>query len=475
MWSKTVNISEREKLEKDMSVDVAVIGAGISGILTAYFLQEAGYRTIVLEAARIGSGQTKDSTAKITSQHGLIYHRLIEEFGKDKATQYADANQKAIDDYRNLVKKLSIDCDFLDAPAYLYSTHSTDLIELECKAARDVGIQAEYLTETELPFEVKSALKFDNQAMFNPLKFLKAVADNVEVYENTPVIEVHGGEVKTEDHMVNAKHVVFACHYPFVNFPGFYFMRMHQERSYVVAYKNAANLKGMYYGVDSDGHSYRPYKEYTFIGGGNHRTGENSTGGQYDKLTQVAQKYWPQAELCDKWSAQDCMPLDGVPYIGKFCLTEPNWYVATGFQKWGITSSMVSARIITDLIVKGESENSEVFSPLRFTPAASAKAMLTEAMQSMKGLGREFMGLPRAAVEALPIGHGGVVEVEGKKYGVYKDENNEVFTVSTRCPHLGCQLEWNPDEKSWDCPCHGSRFDYRGNLIDNPAQTDIKV
>ena len=474
VWSKTVDIPPRPALDGNVSVDAAVIGGGLAGILIAKFLQEKGLKTIVLEADRIGSGQTKNSTAKITSQHGLIYHRLIEEFGETKAQQYAAANEQAIEEYRNLIQKYEIDCDFCDAPAWLYSTHSTDLLKLEYEAACKLNIPASLAAETELPFTVASALKFDHQARFNPLKFLKAIAEDITIYEHTRAISVDGNRIQTGTGTVTAKYIVFATHYPFVNFPGFYFMRMHQERSYVVALENAANLMGMYYGIDSDGLSFRPEGNLLFVGGGNHRTGENSTGGMYEKLLESAKTYWPNCNPVASWSAQDCMPIDGIPYIGKFSATEPNWFVATGFQKWGMTSSMVSAIIISDLIIKNKSQNEDVFSPNRFTPGASAKAVLEETMQSMKGLAREFVMPGRCDVEQLPKGHGGVVDSDGVKVGVYKDEQGNIFGVSTKCPHLGCQLEWNPDEKSWDCPCHGSRFDYRGNLIDNPAQENLE-
>ena len=279
----------------------------------------------------------------------------------------------------------------------------------------------------------------------------------------------------TDRGTVTAEHVVFACHYPFRNVPGYYFLRMHQERSYVLALENAAGLEGMYFGTDGDGLSFRPQGDLLLLGGGGHRTGENSAGGQYQKLRQAARSFWPESRETAAWSAQDGMPLDGVPYIGRFSATTPNWYVATGFQKWGMTSSMVAARLLTDLITTGASPWEEVFTPQRFQPSAAGKALLQESTQAAKGLGRRLFTPPRAEVEALPRGHGGVVEYRGEKLGVYKDDGGEVFCVSVRCPHLGCQLEWNPDEKSWDCPCHGSRFDYRGRLLDGPAQRDADV
>ena len=474
IWSRTARLPQRPRLSGDLTAEAAVIGGGLAGVLIARRLQEAGLRTVVLEASRVGSGQTKNTTAKITSQHGMIYHRLIQQLGKEKARQYADANQSAVEEYRRLVGAEGIDCGFTEAPAWLYSTSGREMLELEYKAAECLGIPAALETDTELPFPVAAALRFDRQARFHPLAFLGVVAEPLEIYEETRVKTVEENRVVTDGGVVTADHIIFACHYPFLNLPGYYFLRMHQERSYVIALEHVPKMEGMYLGVDGDGLSFRPQDSLILLGGGSHRTGENSTGGHYQKLRQAAKKFWPESREVAHWSAQDCMPLDGVPYIGRFAASTPNWYVATGFQKWGMTSSMVSAMLISDLIVTGKSPWEEVFSPQRFTPGAAGKALVRETVQSVKGLSRKFFAPSRADIEELPPGHGGVVECDGEKVGVYKDEEGETYLVSVSCPHMGCQLEWNPDEKSWDCPCHGSRFDYRGNLIDNPAQEDLE-
>ncbi|MBC3938434.1 FAD-dependent oxidoreductase [Anaerotruncus massiliensis (ex Liu et al. 2021)] len=474
IWSKAAGLPERPALAGGLDVDAAVIGGGMAGVLTAHFLKAAGLRTVLLEASRVGGGQTKNTTAKITSQHGLIYHRLIERSGEEPARQYADANQRAVAEYRRMVRELGIDCDFTEAPAYLYSTAEREPLAREFEAAKALGIGAAYGSQTELPFPVAAALRFDGQARFHPLRFLRAVAGPLEIYEGTPVRSVEGNRIFTDRGEVTAAKIVLACHYPFLNAPGYYFMRMHQERSYVLALKNASKLTGMYLGVDADGLSFRPQGDLLLLGGGNHRTGENSAGGQYQRLREAAKTYWPESAEAAAWSAQDCMTLDGVPYIGRYSASTPDWYVATGFQKWGMTSSMVSALLITGLITEGKSPWEQVFTPQRFNPSASARTLMRDTAQAAKGLARKFLTPPREDIEALPRGHGGVVEYDGEKVGVYKDENGEAFIVSVRCPHLGCQLEWNPDEKSWDCPCHGSRFDFRGRLIDNPAQEGLE-
>lgn len=474
LWEKEVQLQPREALPGALSVEAAVIGGGMAGLLTAWFLQERGVQAVVLEADRVGGGQTGRTTAKLTSQHALRYADLIRKHGLEKARLYAQANQWAIGAYRALAGSLGADCALEDCPALLYTCRDPKPLERECAAAKSLGLPARMTGETELPFPVRAALAFDGQARFHPLRFLAPLARRLTVYEHTKVLTVRRGRVETDRGVVTAKHVVFACHYPFINIPGWYFLRMHQERSFVIALKGAQPLHGMYYGVDQPcGLSLRSAGEYLLLGGGSCRTGDCRVVGQYAALERAAKEYWPGCRVAARWSAQDCMPLDGVPYIGAFSPAAPNWYVATGFQKWGMTSSMVAARMISDLICGVASPWSAIFSPQRSTLRASAGQFFSDGLRSASGLLRTVFFRPRSSVEALAPGHGGLVTWKGKKVGAYRDENGELYLVSPRCPHLGCQLEWDPEEKTWDCPCHGSRFDYRGRLLDGPAQTDL--
>lgn len=473
IWSQTTTMEKREPLSQDVTAEAAVIGGGMAGILTAYFLQRKGIETVVLEGARMGSGQTRHTTAKISSQHNLIYDKLIRQVGQEKASQYAHANQQAIRDYERIIGEEHIECEFELLPACLYSTRQEDLLKREAEAAVNLGIDAHFLTQSALPFPVKGVLQFPRQAQFHPLKFLRAISQHLTVYENTYVKTVEDDRIITDQGTVKARHIVFATHFPFLNIPGYYFMRMHQERSYVLALENAQQLPAMYLGIDSDGLSFRNRGKLMLLGGGSHRTGENSKGGKYQKLLNAADSYWPGSRETARWSAQDCMSLDQIPFIGAYSSSTPSWYVATGFGKWGMTGSMTAARLLSQQIAGEESPDAEVFSPQRLDLSASAKNLAKDSLQAAKGLTRRIFEQPTAQMDALPSGHGGIVEVNGEKTGVFKDETGQIFAVSVRCPHMGCQLEWNPDERSWDCPCHGSRFDYRGALLDNPAQTPL--
>lgn len=474
IWEKEIQMPSYAPLEKDIKVHTAVIGGGMAGILTAYLLQKQGDNVVVLEAERIASGQTKHTTAKITSQHNLIYHKLLQSLGEERAKLYANANQEAIGVYRNLAKQLTNACAFEEKANFLYATQSPASIEEEAQAMQRLGLKAKFVTQTELPFPVTGAVKLDGQAQFQPLAFLKEIAENLTIYENTMVRDIEAGVIKTNHGNVQAAHIVMATHYPFINAPGFYFAREHQERSYVLALQHAKQYNGMYLGVDEPAYSFRNAGEYLLFGGAAHRTGKNRAGGHYEQLRKAAREYYPNATETAFWSAQDCMTLDGIPYIGQYAPSLENMYVATGFNKWGMTSSMVAAMLLSDHILGKENPYEAVFTPHRTNIKLSAKQALKDGAHAIRGLAAGFMAPPRAAVKNLPKGHGGIVEVDGKKMGVYKDDVGTSHIVQAQCTHLGCQLEWNPDEKSWDCPCHGSRFDYKGNLMDNPAMEGLK-
>ena len=473
VWSKSCKFRKREVLNRDIKADVLIIGAGISGILTAYMLKQNGRDVILIDAAEVASGNTKNTTAKITSQHNLIYHKLISEFGEEKARQYAKANELAIKKYKEIIEEREIECDFEQKSSYIYSLNEVNSLREEVDAANKVGIDAEFVEKVNLPFEIKGAIKFNNQAQFNPLKFLKDISHDLVIYENTRAIEIKKDLVITNKGNITANHIVVATHYPIMNTPGYYFLRMHQERAHVIALENVNDVDGMYIDLDKDGYSFRSYNNLLLLGGVKQRTGENEDGGNYDKLREVAKELYPKSKEKYHWSAQDCMTIDGIPYIGKYSDETPNIYVATGFNKWGMTSSMVSAMIISDMILENENDFSEIFSPKRFDLSLSINNLTKDIGETAKNFIAQKIYIPSSKIEHIRNGHAGIVEYNGEKVGVYKDNEGKEFIVSTKCSHLGCQLHWNADELTWDCPCHGSRFDYKGRLIGSPATKDL--
>ncbi len=429
VWTENVQLPVFEKLKGKIKTDVLVIGGGICGVLCAKFLMDAGVNCILVEANTIASGITKNTTAKITTQHGLIYHKLIKHFGKEKALMYYNANNEALLEYKKMCK--NIDCDFEIKPAYTYSVKNREVLEKEASALEQLGIEHSFSENTELSFETKGAIMFPDQAQFNPLKFISEIVKDLTIYENTFIKDISPHKATSDAGEIEAKNIIVTTHFPFINKHGSYFLKLYQHRSYVSAYKNAKILNGMYVDEDIKGLSFRNYGDLLLIGGGSHRTGKS--GGNWKELYDFAKEYFPGAELKYEWATQDCMSLDGVPYIGKYSANTPNLYVATGFNKWGMTSSMVAAQILCDMIQGKENRNAQVFSPQR---------------SILK---------PQLAVNGI------------------ETTINLLTPTTKRCPHLGCALKWNKAEHSWDCPCHGSRFDQDGKLIDNPATGDVNV
>lgn len=468
---------ERPSLEEDINTEVAVIGAGLAGVLTAYMLQESGIKTVLLESQEAGSGITKNTTAKITSQHGIIYKKLLTFKGEERAREYAMANQRALEMFEEIVNRYEIDCDYELLPNYVYSIDNEQLIRQEVEAAQKLGLPASFTRDTALPFPVKAAARFDRQAQFHPLKFLDAVAKRLTLYEHTRVTELRtGGVIITDKGSVHAKSIVITTHYPFINVPGYYFFKMHQEREYATLLEGEdiikkAHLDGMYRDAAPDGYTFRNYKDGLIFGSGNHRSGKYKPLDAYHQIEEAAKQWYPNSSIVYAWSNQDCMTPDSIPYIGKYTVNMQNMYVATGFNKWGMTSSMAAAMIISDMIAGRENEYRKVFYPRRLMLSGTGKFLKDAAVITVSLL-KEHMKIPHDKLKNIEIGKAGIINHDGERFGVYRATEDKYYFVTTKCPHLGCSLEWNQNEMTWDCPCHGSRFDYKGNLISNPAMRD---
>ncbi len=427
LWSNAIEQPQFHSLEGTLKTDLLIIGGGLCGILCAYMLKNKGVDCVVGEADKICCGITKQTTAKITYQHGLIYDKIIKKYGVEKARLYFESQKEALDKYRSLCS--TVECDFAECDSYVYSLDNRAKIEREVYAMNRVGCDAEFSDNTELPFSVSGgAVMVKNQAQFHPLKFAYQIAKELQIYENTKILELRPDGAITNSGKIAAEKIIVATHFPFINKHGGYFLKMYQHRSYVLALKDAPNVKNMYVDESEKGLSFRSYGELLILGGGSHRTGKN--GGNWNELVRVANTYYPDSQEVNRWATQDCMTLDGMPYIGQYSKNTPNLYVATGFNKWGMTSSMTAAMILCDMVLEKENKYANVFSPSR---SILHPQLAINTVESMLGL---------------------------------------LTPTAPRCPHMGCALKYNKQEHSWDCPCHGSRFTKDGELINNPATDD---
>ena len=429
IWTRTADMPSFTPLEGDLKTDALVVGGGMAGLLCAYWLNRAGVDCALVEAGRLCGGVTGNTTAKLTFQHGLLYARLRRAFGPERARLYLEANRGALGRFRELCRE--IDCDFEEQDAYVYALSDRRKLDRELEALERLGFRAEFVRTPALPVSTAGAVKFPKQARFHPLKFAAAIAGGLRIYENTKVLELAPGRAVTNRGTVRAEHIILATHFPLLNKHGAYFLKLYQHRSYVLALKHAPAAGGMYVDEGERGLSFRDEKGLLLLGGGGHRTGKK--GGGWRELEDFAKRYYPQAEIAARWAAQDCMTLDGVPYAGLYSRGTRGLYVAAGFNKWGMTSSMAAALLLADLVRGRENPYAELFSPSR---SVLRPQLAANAWESTLGL---------------------------------------LTPTTPRCPHMGCALKYNPQEHSWDCPCHGSRFGENGELLDNPATDDKRM
>lgn len=467
------------------TTDVLIVGGGLCGLLTAYRLVEKeNLRVCVVEAGEFCGGTTAHTTAKITAQHGLLYDKLIKGLGREKTWLYAQANQNAVEEYVTLIGQLGADCGLLRCSSVVYATQneSQHKLERELAACLRAGLPVHMEKQTELPFAVAGSLWMDGQACFHPLRFAQALLarlqeKGVQLFAHTEALHprsgTRDGKVHTTRGDIQADTIVVATHFPFMDKPGFYFARVWQERSYVLALKHVPSLDNLYLGIDAEGYSFRPWEQGILLGGGGHKSGHEGKERHYETLEAACGVWYPEREVAAQWSAQDCMTHDGVPYIGKYRQAEASWnarvFVATGFNKWGMTSSMVAADLLCDAVRGKKNEAAEVFSPSRFNPGMKAKSFVTETTDMLANYIGGYIELASDVARDLPEGEGRLIMVDGRTVGAYKDTDGTVYTINPICSHMGCVLEWNRDEGSWDCPCHGSRYDHTGRLLNGPA------
>lgn len=423
IWEKNIRLPTFNPLQRDIRADVLVVGGGLAGLLCAHELTQAGLRCVVAEAGRICGGTTKNTTAKLTAQHGLTYHKLFKKFGAERARVYLEANLAALGRICELCQ--DIPCDFEEMSNYVYSLNDPKELELELSALDKIGHPASFVKEIPLPVSVAGAVRFDHQAQFHPLKFAAALAESLPIFEHTRVLEIKTGQAVTEGGTIRADHIVVATHFPFLNKFGAYWLKLYQSRSYVLALEGGLDLDGMYVDASGKGLSFRNYGDLLLLGGGGHRTGK--PGGGWFGLEDFARQHYHHVRPVARWAAQDCMTLDSVPYIGLYSPRLPRLYAITGFNKWGMTSSMLAATLVTDLIMGENNPYLVVFSPSR------------------------SVFHPQLAINAV------------------ESALHLLTPTRPRCPHMGCALKYDPQEHSWDCPCHGSRFADDGALLDGPA------
>lgn len=527
------NKEKYNKVEKNIETDICIIGGGITGISTAYYLTKENLKVTVLDMGKIGFQTTGNSTAKITSQHGLFYKYLKDSKGEDFARLYYDANEDAIKNIKKIVEKENIECDLECQSAYVLAANREEVqkVKDEVEVVRGFGGHAEYLEREDIDKNLLilnplAAIRFKNQAQFNSYKYtieLAKICKNLgaNIYENTKVVDVRDEKdyyyLETEDgYKIKAKYLVITTKYPIINIPGFYFMKMYQSTSYGISIPVKEKLfDGMYITSTNPKVSLRMAKvdnniikdvvdgnienyakqdkenrkrvkekqnskidnEYVLIVvGADHKTGEKTDlSNSYKKLENIAKQIYPQGKVENYWNTEDCITLDKIPYIGKYSNMWENAYVATGFNKWGITTSNIAANIITDMIIGRKNRYEDIFISTRVEPVKNRQEVGNMLKETVSSLVLKKFELPESEQASLKNEEGKIIEIEGEKVGAYKDKEGRIYTIVPKCAHLGCELSWNNLEKTWDCPCHGSRYDYTGKMLYGPTVKDLYI
>lgn len=492
-WNEEENYISLESLKENIDTDVCIIGGGLTGLTTAYYLAKAGIKVTILEKDKILSHTSSNTTAKITSQHGLFYKYLIDSKGKEFAKKYYEANEMAIKNIQEIINTEKIDCDFEIQSAYVYTEDSAEVekIKEEVEACKSIEIPAEFVTKVNLPINIQGAIEFKNQAQFHPKKYgiglCKSILENKgQIYEESKVVNIQRDLesfiVSTDSYLVKSKYLVIATHYPILNSPGYYFFKMYQSTSYAIAFdtKTENLFEGMYINTKPPINSFRTIKNgdksLLLVVGADHKTGSSENlVNSYEVLEKATKRMYPNAEVLYRWHAEDGITLDKIPYIGEFSKFMKNAFVATGYNKWGITSSNIAGNIIKDEILGNDNEYEEIFRATRVEPIKNIDEVENMLKETTESLVVKKLKIPKEKLDEIEVGEGKIIELEGQKVGVYKDENGSLFKINPVCSHLGCELTWNKLAKTWDCPCHGSRFSYTGESIEAPSVKDLKI
>ncbi|MCM3634001.1 MULTISPECIES: FAD-dependent oxidoreductase [Paenibacillus] len=486
-WLNSTKLPQFPSLKEDLKTDVVIVGGGISGVTLAYLLSKKGKSVVLLEAGEVLSGTTGHTTAKITCQHDVIYDEFLSHFGEKYAKQYYQANNEALSWIKQTVTEQSIDCDFKEQDAWLYTT-SVDLVpdlKKELQAYQALGIEGELTDSTPLPFKTRAGLRMPKQAQFNPVKYLNkllelAVQQGVQVFEHTTATAVDKPSyvITKEGHKIESKQIVSCSHFPFYDDQQFFFARMYAERSYALCFKPKQEYpEGMFLSIDQSKRSLRSVmidgEQHIIVGGENHPTGQGiCTIRHYETLEQFAEETFGIEKLLYRWSAQDLTTLDKLPFIGATD-NKPELYVAAGYKKWGMTTGTAAALLLEKVITGERSPYVDLFAPKRFYADPTIKTFLTYAGNMAKHMVKGKLFASNRHAEDLENGEGSVVSLHGKRAGAYRDQEGKLFIVDTTCTHMGCEVEWNSGDLSWDCPCHGSRFSYQGEVLDGPADKPL--
>jgi glycine/D-amino acid oxidase-like deaminating enzyme/nitrite reductase/ring-hydroxylating ferredoxin subunit len=480
-WNATADTPSFPELAGDVAVDVAIIGGGIVGVTAARLLKDRGVTAAVVEGRRVGRQVTGKSTAKMSSQHGTTrYQDLVHDFGEDRARLYAEAQEAGIRRISQLASEHGIDADIEPAPAYVYTRDESYVskIEREVEVARRLGLPASLTRDTGLPFDVLAAMRWDGQAHFHPVKYVAGLAatipgDGCHVFENSRAVDYEPTRVVTERGTVHARHVVMATHLP-LGQTGMYYATNYPKAEPVAAAPIRRVPPGMYKNAESPGHSIRTHrgpggKIYGIVAGTHFKPGHPDEEQKWlADIERWLTENFDAGPIEYRWINEDYTPMDGAPFVG-WSSRSHGYLVATGFNAWGISNGTAAAEIIADLATGRDNRWLEMFDATRVKPIAGAPDFVKENASVAAHLVGGYLGSKATSYDELKPGEAAILKIDGDNVAAYRDEGGTVHAVSAVCTHMGCLVGWNQTDRTWDCPCHGSRFELGGEVIHGPA------
>jgi glycine/D-amino acid oxidase-like deaminating enzyme/nitrite reductase/ring-hydroxylating ferredoxin subunit len=480
-WNDTAETIGFPRLAGELTVDIAIIGGGIVGMTTARMLKDRGQTVAVIEAREVGRQVTGKSTAKVTSQHGLVYQRLQQAFGEQNARLYAQAQESAIRTIRGLALEHAIDCDIEPRSAFVYTCdkRSVAKLEKEAEVARGLGLPATLMSDCDLPFDVLAAVRFDDQAQFHPTRYVSGLArtipgDGCHVFENSRAVDWEPTRVTTEQGVVTARHVVMATHLPLGQVGGFY-ARAYPQAEPVIAARIGRVPDGMYINVEQPSRSIRTHTRadgtvYAIVAGTSFKPGDtDEERKQFEDIEDWLLRHFDAGPIEYRWVNEDYESMDSAPFIGWSSSPENGYLVATGFNAWGISNGTAAGMILADLAVGKENAWLAMFDARRVKPIAGGAEFVKENVATAAHLVGGYLARKPKSFDELAPGDGAVMKIDGSHVAAFKDEQGQVHAVSAVCTHMGCIVGWNRTDRTWDCACHGSRFELNGDVIHGPA------
>ena len=480
-WNETAEVPSFPRLSGDIDVDVAIIGGGIVGISAARLLKDDGLRVAVIEARRVGQQVTGKSTAKMSSQHGIHYQTMVQKFDEERARLYAEAQETGIRRISELAARYGIDADIEPMPAYVYTQDESYVsqIEKEVEVAQRLGLPAHLVRgEIGLPFEVLAAMRWDNQAQFHPVKYVAGLAatipgDGSHVFEGSRAVDYEPTRVVTDTGTVTARHVVMATHLP-LGQVGMYYSMAYPHTEGVIAAPIGRVPQGMYKNAEKPGRSIRTHRHngqtWGIAAGTHFKPGHPDE--EQESMRSIEgwlREHFDAGEVQYRWVNEDYDSMDGSPFIGWSSSLGDGYLVATGFSAWGISNGTAAAIIIADLVAGRDNAWLPVFDATRVKPIAGAKEFAKENLDVASHLVSGYLSRKPKSYDELEPGHAAIMKIDGENVAAFKDEQGQVHAVSAVCTHMGCLVGWNATDRTWDCPCHGSRFELSGEVIHGPA------